>query len=133
MFRGKDKNDGKMVYGGISFYRDGAVFITTMGKDKISYISRHIEVEPQSLAMKTGKQDKHGVEIYGSFEYEPGKMSKGGDRVRKLETKTPKDIYSESKAVFNRSSFKLQRKGYESFLEWPAEVCLEIIKGKEQE
>ncbi len=40
-----------------------------------------IEVQPQSLAMKTGVCDKNKKPIYGSFPVD-GAMSKGGDIVR---------------------------------------------------
>ena len=39
------------------------------------------EIDPTTLSMKTTKIDKHNEMIYGSFEYEDGKMSNGGDEL----------------------------------------------------
>ena len=44
-------------------------------------MSGFVEVLPSTLAQSTGIRDKHGVEIFSSFEVD-GKMSEGGDRVQ---------------------------------------------------
>ena len=95
MFRGKENDGEQWVYGG--FVSDGKkAFIISKQEcktcgdesyckdpenDKFPCYKNNIEVEPESVAMQTGKQDKHKVDIYGSFEYEPGKMSSGGDEL----------------------------------------------------
>ena len=40
------------------------------------------EIYPLSLALETGRTDRRGKAIFGSYPVD-GKMSKGGDRVRK--------------------------------------------------
>lgn len=42
-------------------------------------LTRFIEINPLTLGRDTTVKDKNGKPIYGSFEYEPGKMSEGGD------------------------------------------------------
>lgn len=59
-----------------------------------------VEVLPSSLAMSTTIFDKNETEIFGSFEYEPGKMSEGGDNVRANNFKV-----SVGKVIWNRGAF----------------------------
>ena len=40
------------------------------------------EIDPETLGMDTGVKDENDKPIYGSIEYKPGKMSKGGDQVK---------------------------------------------------
>ena len=77
IFRGTTK-DGKVVEGWLCIWQ-GVVYIFDSPFNL--YNGRH-EVLPQSLAMSTGISDKNKVPIYGSFEYEPGKLSEGGDMVK---------------------------------------------------
>ena len=44
-------------------------------------IDGYVEIIPESLAQATDQTDKNGKIIFGSIEYEPGKMSMGGDIV----------------------------------------------------
>lgn len=50
------------------------------------------QVVPESLACSIGQLDKHKKEIFGSFEYEKGKMSRGGDRVGQAVCNTVYDV-----------------------------------------
>ncbi len=50
-------------------------------------IMRSPEINPTTLAQYTTVDDKHGNPIYGSFEYEENKFSKGGDRMQSLDGK----------------------------------------------
>ena len=47
-----------------------------------AYIYGSVEIDPATLAMDTTVKDEDDKPIYGSFEYEEGKMSDGGDMVR---------------------------------------------------
>ena len=40
------------------------------------------KIIPESLSMSTGQVDMNKEEIFGSIEYEKGKMSRGGDKVK---------------------------------------------------
>lgn len=63
-FRGRRVGEKEWVHGGFSKYREGNCFITAMGKDHISYIGRHQEVEKETVGQFTGILDKNNKEIY---------------------------------------------------------------------
>ena len=86
MFRAKDMQ-GKEVEG---YY----VYESFLGWDRVHehrhviYMPRKknsgmvkIPIDPTTLAMQTGIEDKHKVEIYGSYSVD-GIKSEGGDRVK---------------------------------------------------
>ena len=65
LFRAKRKDDGEWVFGGLSYCeKTGAYFITNMGKDHISYIGFHQEVDPNTICQSTGLKDKNGNLIW---------------------------------------------------------------------
>ena len=75
-FRGIRKDNGKEVFGGYLKEKDNIFLVEPAGclKHPICW-----PVIPESLAQYTTINDKSNVEIYGSVEYEKGKMSRGGD------------------------------------------------------
>ena len=65
LFRAKRKDSGEWVFGGLSYCeKTGAYFITNMGKDHISYIGFHQEVDPDTICQCTGLKDKNGNLIW---------------------------------------------------------------------
>lgn len=65
LFRAKRKDSGEWVFGGLSYCeKTGAYFITNMGKDHISYIGFHQEVDPDTICQCTGLKDKIGNLIW---------------------------------------------------------------------
>lgn len=65
LFRAKRKDSGEWVFGGLSYCeKTGAYFITNMGKDHISYIGYHQEVNPDTICQCTGLKDKNGKLIW---------------------------------------------------------------------
>lgn len=65
LFKAKRKDDGEWVFGGLSYCeKTNAYFITNMGKDHISYIGFHQEVDPESICQCTGLKDKNGHLIW---------------------------------------------------------------------
>ena len=65
LFRAKRKDSGEWVFGGLSYCeKTGAYFITNMGKDHISYIGFHQEVDPETICQCTGLKDKNGNLIW---------------------------------------------------------------------
>ena len=65
LFRAKRKDSGEWVFGGLSYCeKTGAYFITNMGKDHISYIGYHQEVNPDTICQCTGLKDKSGKLIW---------------------------------------------------------------------
>lgn len=65
LFRAKRKDRGEWVFGGVSYCeKNGAYFITNMGKDHISYIGFHQEVDPNTICQCTGLKDKNGNLIW---------------------------------------------------------------------
>lgn len=64
-FKAKRKDDGEWVFGGLSYCeKTGAYFITNMGKDHISYIGFHQEVDSNTICQCTGLKDKNGRVIW---------------------------------------------------------------------
>lgn len=60
LFKAKRKDSGEWVFGGLSYCeKTGAYFITNMGKDHISYIGYHQEVNPDTICQCTGLKDKN--------------------------------------------------------------------------
>ena len=93
-FRGTTP-EGKVVEGYYEYDRiskEYSIFYQERNPDHPGgWIWREYIVPPSSLAMSTGISDKkrtkkfpEGEEIYGSFEYEPGKFSEGGDNVKRI-------------------------------------------------
>ena len=89
MYRGKNKDNGKLAYGGITITKVQAgspiAYITNLYFDTTDdgHPYDHpefIEVTLESLAQKTGLTDKNGKDIYGSILVD-GAMSEGGDLV----------------------------------------------------
>lgn len=64
LFKAKRKDRGEWVFGGLSYCETGAYFITNMGKDHISYIGFHQEVDPNTICQCTGLKDKNGNLIW---------------------------------------------------------------------
>lgn len=65
LFKAKRKDSREWVFGGLSYCdKTGAYFITNMGKDHISYIGFHQEVDPDTICQCTGLKDKNGNLIW---------------------------------------------------------------------
>ena len=65
LFKAKRMDNGEWVKGGLSYCeKPGAYFITNMGKDHISYIGYHQEVDPKTVCQCTGLKDKNGKLIW---------------------------------------------------------------------
>ena len=65
LFKAKRKDDGELVFGGLSYCeKTNAYFITNMGKDHISYIGFHQEVDSNTICQCTGLKDKNGKLIW---------------------------------------------------------------------
>ena len=64
LFKAKRIDNGEWVEGGYSYCKkDDTHFITQMSKDHISYISRHQQVDPNTISQWTGLVDKNGNKI----------------------------------------------------------------------
>lgn len=64
-FKAKRKDDGEWVFGGLSYCeKTNSYFITNMGKDHISYIGFHQEVDSNTICQCTGLKDKNGKLIW---------------------------------------------------------------------
>lgn len=60
LFKAKRKDNGEWVFGGLSYCeKTNAYFITNMGKDHISYIGFHQEVDSNTICQCTGLKDKN--------------------------------------------------------------------------
>lgn len=65
LFKAKRKDDGEWVFGGLLYCeKTNAYFITNMGKDHISYIGFHKEVDSNTICQCTGLKDKNGRVIW---------------------------------------------------------------------
>ena len=65
LFKAKRKDNGEWVFGGLSYCDEtNAYFITNMGKDHISYICFHQEVDSNTICQCTGLKDKNGKLIW---------------------------------------------------------------------
>lgn len=65
LFKAKRKDSGEWVFGGLAYCeKNGAYFITKMGKDHISYIGYSQEVDPSTICQGTGLKDKNGTLIW---------------------------------------------------------------------
>lgn len=65
LFKAKRKDNCEWVFGGLSYCdKTGAYFITNMGKDHISYIGFHQEVDSNTICQCTGLKDKNGKLIW---------------------------------------------------------------------
>ena len=65
LFKAKRKDDGEWVFGGLSYCeKTNAYFITNMGKDNISYIGFHQEVDSDTICQCTLLKDKNGKLIF---------------------------------------------------------------------
>ena len=65
LFKAKRKDNCEWVFGGLSYCdKTGAYFITNMGKDHISYIGFHQEVDPDTICQCTGIPDKNSRVAY---------------------------------------------------------------------
>ena len=65
LFKAKRKDDGEWVFGGLSYCeKTNAYFITNMGKDHISYIGFHQEVDSNTICQCTGLKDKNSRVIW---------------------------------------------------------------------
>jgi len=63
-FRGKRKDNGEWVYGGVSFAKDGAVFIVNTVKVQLGHMIYTQEVIPETVGQYTGHKDKNGTKIF---------------------------------------------------------------------
>lgn len=65
LYRAKRKDNFEWVFGGLSYCdKTGAYFITNMGKDHISYIGFHKEVDHDTICQCTVLKDKNGRVIW---------------------------------------------------------------------
>ncbi len=65
LFKAKRKDFGEWVFGGLAYCeKNGAYFITKMGKDNISYIGYFQEIDPSTICQCTGWKDKNGKLIW---------------------------------------------------------------------
>lgn len=65
LFKAKRMDNGEWVFGGLSYCeKTDAYFITNMGKDHISYIGFHQEVDSNTICQCTGLKDKNGKLIW---------------------------------------------------------------------
>lgn len=65
LYRAKRKDNCEWVFGGLSYCeKTNAYFITNMGKDHISYICFHQEVDSNTICKCTGLKDKNGKLIW---------------------------------------------------------------------
>ena len=65
LYRAKRKDNCEWVFGGLSYCeKTNAYFITNMGKDHISYIGFHQEVDSNTICQCTGLKDKNGKLIW---------------------------------------------------------------------
>lgn len=65
LFKAKRMDNGEWVFGGLAYCeKNGAYFITKMGKDHISYIGYSQEVDPDTICQCTGLKDKNGNLIW---------------------------------------------------------------------
>ena len=65
LYRAKRKDNCEWVFGGLSYCeKTNAYFITNMGKDHISYIGFHQEVDSDTICQCTGLKDKNGKLIW---------------------------------------------------------------------
>ena len=65
LFKAKRKDNCEWVFGGLSYCeKTNAYFITNMGKDHISYICFHQEVDSNTICQCTGLKDKNGKLIW---------------------------------------------------------------------
>ena len=65
LFKAKRKDNCEWVFGGLSYCeKTNAYFITNMGKDHISYIGFHQEVDSNTICQCTGLKDKNGKLIW---------------------------------------------------------------------
>ena len=64
LFKAKRKDNGEWVFGGLSYCdKNGAYFITNMGKDHISYIGFHQEVDSNTICQCTGLKEFYEKDI----------------------------------------------------------------------
>lgn len=71
-----------------------------------------IEVHPESLTMgDTNLKDKNGTTIFGSFEYEDGKMSRGGDILQFMTSRIGegKNTMHKLVSIFENGEFSIER------------------------
>lgn len=61
LFRGKRKDNGKWVYGGITFDMDGTLYICP---ERFSDYDDEIEVLSETVGQFTGLTDKNGINIF---------------------------------------------------------------------
>lgn len=65
LYRAKRNDNCEWVFGGLSYCeKTNAYFITNMGKDHISYIGFHQEVDSDTICQCTGLNDKNGKLIW---------------------------------------------------------------------
>ena len=65
LFKAKRKDNGEWVEGGYSYCaNDDTHYVTVMGKDNISHIGFHQQVDPNTICQYTGLTDKNGNKIW---------------------------------------------------------------------
>lgn len=64
LYKGKRIRDNEWTSGGISYAKDGAVFIVTTTKDNLGYITLMEQVYPETVIEYTGLCDKNGNKIF---------------------------------------------------------------------
>ena len=124
LFKAKRKDNCEWVFGGLSYCdKTGAYFITNMGKDHISYIGFHQEVDSNTICQCTGLKDKNGKLIWEN-DIVKGKYYDNGKSHRHIGQ--VKYIYEAYKVVGVK-----QYTGYHAHLDGSYEVIGNIFDNKE--
>ena len=102
LFKAKRKDNCEWVFGGLSYCdKTGAYFITNMGKDHISYIGFHQEVDSNTICQCTGLKDNNGKVIW-----------ENDIMVAHLDDSFPEDA-TYTRVVWNNNGFCTKEQGSE--------------------
>ena len=105
LFKAKRKENGEWVFGGLSYCeKTNAYFITNMGKDHISYIGFHQEVDSNTICQCTGLEDKNGKLIW-----------ENDIMVAHIDDSFPEDA-TYTRVVWNNNGFCTKEQGSEDIL-----------------
>ena len=105
LFKAKRKDNCEWVFGGLSYCeKTNAYFITNMGKDHISYIGFHQEVDSNTICQCTGLEDKNGKLIW-----------ENDIMVAHIDDSFPEDA-TYTRVVWNNNGFCTKEQGSEDIL-----------------
>ena len=105
LFKAKRTDNGEFVFGGLSYCeKTNAYFITNMGKDHISYIGFHQEIDSNTICQCTGLKDKNGKLIW-----------ENDIMVAHLDDRFPEDV-TYTRVVWNNNGFCTKEQGSEDIL-----------------